>query len=98
MVNLTHHILKLKKIIIHGYPYAIDMNNKELYDYELALKGIPIKIGILSYNPKRIILFDDSTGKTLTNNYTGKTITQKGGIMKYKKTRKTRKFRKSKRK
>ena len=97
MINQESKILKLRKVTIYGNLYAIDKDNN-LYDYELALKGMPIKIGKLSYNPTRINLLDDSTGKTLTNSSTGKTRTKRGGIKKSKITKKNKKFRKSKKK
>ena len=96
MINRESRIVKLRKATIYGNLYAIDKDNNDLYDYESALKGIPIKIGKLSYNPTRINLFDESTGKTVNNGSTGKTITQKGGIKKSKTTKKNKKFRKSK--
>jgi hypothetical protein len=92
MINRESRIVKLRKATIYGNLYAIDKDNNDLYDYESALKGIPIKIGKLSYNPTRINLFDESTGKTVNNGSTGKTIIQKGG------KRKSKKFRKSKKK
>lgn len=92
MINRESKILKLRKVTIYGKLYAIDKdNNDDLYDYESALKGIPIKIGKLSDK-------DNSTGKTVTNNSTGKTRTKKGGINKSKTAKKNIKFRKSKKK
>ena len=85
MINKESKILKLRKVTIYGNLYAIDKDNNDLYDYESTLEGIPIKIGKLSYNPTRIILLEDSTGKTVKNNSTGKTRTKKGGIKKSKK-------------
>ena len=96
MINRESRIVKLRKARIYGNLYAIDKDNNDLYDYESTLKGIPIKIGKLSYNPTRINLFDDSTGKTLTNSSTGKTKTKKGGIKKSKKNKNNKKFRKTK--
>ena len=96
MINRESRIVKLRKARIYGNLYAIDKDNNDLYDYESALKGIPIKIGKLSYNPTRINLFDESTGKTVNNGSTGKTKTQKGGKKKSKKAKKSKKFRKTK--
>ena len=86
MINRESRIAKLRKARIYGNLYAIDKDNNDLYDYESALKGIPIKIGKLSYNPTRINLFDESTGKSVQDSYTGKTRTQKGGTIYFDRT------------
>jgi len=96
MNNLETKVLKLRKVTIYGVLYAVDQDN-DLYDYKLAEKGIALKIGKLDYNPTRVILLDDSTGKTVSKNSTGDTTIQKGGIKKSK-TKKSKKFRKLKKK
>lgn len=98
MINRESNVLKLRKVTIYGNLYAIDKDNNDLYDYESASKGIPIKIGKLSYNPTKIILFNKSTGKTVQDSSTGQTITQKGGIKKSKTTKKIKNLENQKRK
>lgn len=84
MINRESRILKLRKVKINSILYSKDEYSNDLYDYKLAEKGIALKIGKLAYNPTRVILLDDSTGKTVTNSSTGKTRTKKGGIKKSK--------------
>ena len=98
MSNRESRILKLRKVKINSILYAKDEYSNDLYDYKLAEKGIALKIGKLAYNPTRVILLDDSTGKTHSKNSTGDTTIQKGGIKKSKTKKKSKKFRKLKKK
>jgi hypothetical protein len=86
MINRESRIVKLRKTRIYGNLYAIDKDNNDLYDYESALKGTPIKIGKITSNPTKINFFDESTGKTVNNGSTGKTTTQKGGTIYFDRT------------